>query len=107
MTEKPSANFEMTIVLPLGVVANKLQRIEAELRLLNLKASSFAGEREREGSSKLIEARLEDINETLESIKRLVSDFEFDERTAPSVPHFSSDDEYPLKNRKHRPELDD
>jgi hypothetical protein len=107
MTEKPSASFEMTIILPLGVVANRLQRIEAELRLLNLKASSFADECARQGSSNLIEAQLEHINEALESIKRLVSNLEFDEPTPPSVTHSSSEDEYSHKNRKPRPELDD
>jgi hypothetical protein len=107
MTVKPSANFEMTIVLPLGVVANKLQKIEDELRLLNLKASSFADEREREESSKLLGARLEDINEALGSIKRLVANLELDEPTPPPVTYSSSDDEYSHRNRKARPELDD
>jgi hypothetical protein len=107
MTAKPSANFEMTIVLPLDVVANKLQKIEDELRLLNLKVSSFADEREREESSKLLGVRLEDINEALESIKRLVLNLELDEPPPPPATYSSSDDELSHKNRKPRPELDD
>ena len=94
-------------VVPLAVVANKLQRIEAELRLLNMKLSGFANERCSEGSVKLVQAQVEQINEVLESIKRLVSNLEFDEPTPSSVNRVSRDDEYSLTGRKPQPELDD
>jgi hypothetical protein len=78
MTKASSANLEMAIVLPLGVVANQLMRIEADLRLLNMKALDFAKERENERHTGLIEARLENINEALDSIRDLVSAIEMD-----------------------------
>jgi hypothetical protein len=76
MTEASSANFEMSINLPLGVLANQLMRIEADLRLLNMKALRCARERENQRPTGDIEARLDNINATLESIRDLVSDIE-------------------------------
>lgn len=78
MTETPSTNLEMAIVLPLGVIANQLMRIEADLRLLNMKAVNLARERETGRHTGLIEARLERINEALDAIRSLVSDIEVD-----------------------------
>ena len=72
MTERPSANLEMALVLPLGVIANQLMRIEADLRLLNMKAVDLARERESGRHTGLIEARLERINEALDAIRSLV-----------------------------------
>jgi hypothetical protein len=74
MKEASSGNLEMAIVLPLGVVGHQLMRIEADLRLLNMKASDFARERENAPHTRLIETRLEQINEALDSIRILVSD---------------------------------
>jgi hypothetical protein len=76
MTEASSANFEMSINVPLGVLANQLMRIEADLRLLNMKALRCARERENQRLTGGTEARLDNINETLESIRDLVSDIE-------------------------------
>jgi hypothetical protein len=45
MTEASSANLQMAIALPLGVVSNQLMRIEADLRLLNMKALDFGRDR--------------------------------------------------------------
>jgi hypothetical protein len=98
MTEKYSAGLEMTVFLPLGVIASKLQRIEADLRLLNIRLSGFAVESHGDGSVKLVAAQVEQINELLESIKRLVSNLEFDE------PRTSSDYR---GSGKPRLELDD
>ena len=70
--------MEMAIVLPLGVVGHQLMRIEADLRLLNMKASDFARERDNAPHTRLIEARLEQINEALDSIRILVSDIAAD-----------------------------
>ena len=78
MKEGSSGNLEMSIVLPLGVVGHQLMRIEADLRLLKLKASDFAREREIAPHTRLIEARLEQINEALDSIRILVSDIAAD-----------------------------
>jgi uncharacterized protein YicC (UPF0701 family) len=78
MTEASSANLEMAIVLPLGVVANQLMRIEAELRHLNMKALTVARERENGRLTGLIATRLDNINEVLDSIRGLVSDIEAD-----------------------------
>jgi hypothetical protein len=76
MSEAFSANFEMSINLPLGVLANQLMRIEADLRLLNMKALRCGRERENQRLMGGIEARLDNINATLESIRDLVSDIE-------------------------------
>jgi hypothetical protein len=74
MTKASSANLEMAIILPLGVVANQLMKIEADLRLLNMKALDFVKEHESGSHTALIEARLENIHEALDSIRGLVSD---------------------------------
>jgi hypothetical protein len=80
MPEKPASNLELAMGLPLDVVANRLRRIEADLRLLNMKttASNRAGEHGRLGA--MIEARIETIYEALDSIRSLVSDIEADIR---------------------------
>ncbi len=78
MTDASSDNVEMAIVLPLGVVANQLMRIESDLRLLNAKALSVARRRENAGFTKVIEARIDSINQALDSIRGLVSDIELD-----------------------------
>jgi len=78
MTEASSANLEMAIILPLGVIANQLMKIEAQLRLLNMKALKFAAERDSGRLTGLIEDRLEHINAALDSIRGLVSDIEAD-----------------------------
>jgi hypothetical protein len=76
MTEASSANLEISINLPLGVLANQLMRIEADLRLLNMKALRCGRERENQRLTGAIGARLDNINATLESIRDLVSDIE-------------------------------
>jgi hypothetical protein len=78
VAQKASAHVEMTIVLPLDAVANKLLRIEEELRHLNIKILSFEQERESGHLSGLIEARLERIRETLDSIRERLSDLNSD-----------------------------
>lgn len=78
MTQATSTEWEVTIVLPLGAVANQLQKIEAQLRLLNMKALNFARERDGQALHGLVEARLEQIRETLLSVTALVSDIEAD-----------------------------
>jgi hypothetical protein len=78
MTEASSANVELAIVLPLGVVANQLMRIEADLRSLHMKAWTYAKEREHGGQDPKIATRLEKINEALDLIRGLTKDMAAD-----------------------------
>jgi hypothetical protein len=78
MTRESSTTLEMTMILPLGVVANQLMKIEADLRLLNMKALDFVEEHGNGRHTSLIQARLENIHEALDSIRGLVSDIETD-----------------------------
>jgi hypothetical protein len=80
MTEASSASVELALVLPLGVVVNQLLRTEAHLRLLNMKTLDFASERSTEGFAGPIALRLEQIHETLDSIRGLVANIEADLR---------------------------
>ncbi len=97
MTGASSANMEVAIVLPLGVVANQLMRIEAQLRLLNMKTLDLAKEGDHGRLAGLIGARLEHINEALDSIRGLVSDMEADLHPKMETP----------SNRKSNPDQDD
>jgi hypothetical protein len=74
MTESSPANLELAITLPLGVVANQLTRVEADLRFLSMKASAFADERENGELAAKASGGLERINEALDSIRGLVAD---------------------------------
>lgn len=78
MTQATSAGWELAIVLPLGAVANQLQKIEAQLRLVNMKALNFTEVRDSQAVHGLVEARLEQISETLVSVAALVLDIEAD-----------------------------
>jgi hypothetical protein len=78
MKDASPVNMEMALVLPLGVAAHQLMKIEADLRQLNMKALDFARERENTPHTGLIEGRLEKINETIDSIRVLVSDIAAD-----------------------------
>jgi hypothetical protein len=98
MTEAISANLEMAIALPLGVAANQLVKIEANLRLLNRKVEDFAKERDNGRLAGLIEGKLDNINELLDSIRCIVSNIEADIQA-------SAADE--SADRKARPEQDD
>jgi len=63
----------MAIILPLDVLANKLQKLEEELRQLSAKALSFDRERECGELRKLLEPRLEHIRDTIGSISSCLS----------------------------------
>ena len=76
MNESAPANFELSIVLPLGVVANQLLKIETDLRFLSAKTSIYARERPGGAGAGQVAAQLERINEALEVIRGLVSDIE-------------------------------
>jgi hypothetical protein len=78
MTETSPENLELAIVLPLGVVANQLMKIEADLRFLNMKALAYAEEGESRNLAGQITSRLERISEALDLIRGLVSDIQAD-----------------------------
>jgi len=71
-------------VLPLGVVANQLMKVEADLRFLNAKRAAYASEGPGGEAAAQVAARLERINETLEAIRVLVLEIETDMRPARS-----------------------
>lgn len=84
MTQPSAGNWELAIVLPLGVIANQLMKIEMDLRLLNMKAMDFAMEGGSARQAGLIETRLDSINHALDSIRGIVSDIGDDIQSRPS-----------------------
>jgi hypothetical protein len=93
MAETSPENLELTIALPLGVIANQLMRIETDLRFLNMRASAYASARENGELAATIAGRLEKINEALDLIRGLLADIEANIRpTAASQPGTSSRD---------------
>jgi hypothetical protein len=76
MTAPSSANVELTILLPLEVIANQLMKVEADLRFLNAKTVAYATQ--GGGLGEQIATRLERINEALDKIRDLIADFEAD-----------------------------
>jgi chromosome segregation ATPase len=105
MTHTSSTNPELAIVLPLGVVANQLMKIEADLRYLNMKALVYAKERQERALTGEIAARLEKITEALDMLRDLVSDIDADlrPRATGTVRALSRD----LIAGKPQPERDD
>ena len=86
MNRASTSELELAIVLPLGVLAQQLMRVEAQLRLVNMKALELSCGSDYKGSAALINAKLEHISEALEAIRGLVAD---------------------LSRRKPQPERDD
>jgi hypothetical protein len=71
-----TANFELAVVLPLGVVANQLMKVESELRFLSAKLSRYGQER---GSARAeVAARLEKMSEALDAIRHLIAEMQAD-----------------------------
>jgi hypothetical protein len=69
-----SASFELAVVLPLGVAANQLMKVESELRFLSAKLSRYGQER---GSARSeAAARLEKMSEVLDAIRRLIAEIQ-------------------------------
>ena len=77
MSDRP-ANFELSFLLPLGVIANQLLKVEADLRFLNARTSIYADQGPRDAVAGQVASQLEKINETLEAIRGLVSAIEAD-----------------------------
>jgi hypothetical protein len=90
MTDPSPANLELAIALPLGVVANQLIRIEADLRFLSMKAAACADERDSGQLAAKVAGGLEKINEVLDVIRDLVADMQSNIQTA-SPPGKSSE----------------
>jgi hypothetical protein len=84
MSDPSPVNLELSIVLPLGVIAHQLMKVEADLRFLNAKTAAYASERLGGGMAGLVAARLEKINEALEVIRGLVADIELDIQPRPA-----------------------
>jgi hypothetical protein len=78
MTEPSEANLQLSIVLPLGVVANQLMRIEADLRFLNMKTFAYAKHTGEVAMGSQITARLDQINQALDLIRGLTADIAAD-----------------------------
>jgi hypothetical protein len=78
MSVTSPVNVELSIVLPLGVIANQLLKVEADLRFLNARTSGAAGERPGSAMTAQVAARLEKIHEALEAIRALLADIESD-----------------------------
>jgi len=76
VTETSPASAELAILLPLGVIANRLMAIEADLRFINMKALDCALTRANAGLVAQAAARLERISEALDLIRDLVSEME-------------------------------
>jgi hypothetical protein len=94
----PPPDWEMTLVMPLGVIANQLIKIEGDLRFLSMKAVEQSGE-DGVRSAKAIDARLELIYGALESINALLARLQAD--IHPKA--------HPMKpsSHKERPDRDD
>jgi hypothetical protein len=78
MTEPSRANLQLAIVLPLGVVANQLMRIEADLRFLHMKTFACAKQSGDVAMGSQITAQLDQINQSLDLIRGLTSDIAAD-----------------------------
>jgi hypothetical protein len=84
MTDRTASSLELTVGLPLDVIADKLRKLETELRLLNMKAFTVAAGRSTAVPSAGMETRVEAIYEALDSIRRLVADIDADVRRKPT-----------------------
>lgn len=105
MTEISPTNWQLTLLLPLDVVASQLMRTEADLRFLNMKALVYAKECENRGVAAQIASRIEKVNEVLERIRSLVTDIEADSQ-AETVPVAGTKSRHQVSG-KPLPERDD
>jgi hypothetical protein len=79
-----STSFELAVILPLGVVANQLSKVESDLRFLNAKISRYAQEH-GDGRGEAA-AKLESMNEAIDAIRRLIADIQADIEPPASAP---------------------
>jgi hydroxymethylpyrimidine/phosphomethylpyrimidine kinase len=78
VNDRSASSVELAIALPLGVVANQLKRVESDLRFLSAKTAVLPQDRDSADMVKQVAARLEQINEALDSIRALIVDIERD-----------------------------
>ena len=98
-------DWDMEMVMPLGVLANQLVKIEGDLRFLSMKAVEHSGE-DGARSTKLVDARLELINGVLESIHSLLAKVRADIHGKGAAARFATS-EPAVFSRKPSPDLDD
>jgi hypothetical protein len=98
-------DWDMEMVMPLGVLANQLVKIEGDLRFLSMKAAEHSGE-DGARSTKLVDARLELINGVLDSIHSLLAKVQADIHPKGAAARFGAS-EPTVFSRKPSPELDD
>jgi hypothetical protein len=99
-------DWEMTMVMPLGVIANQLIKIEGDLRFLSMKATEHSGE-DGARSSKSVDGRLELIHDALESIRSLLAKIHADiHPKGPAAPSTSGEPSL-FSTHKSAPERDD
>jgi predicted transcriptional regulator len=78
VSEPSASSVELAIALPLGVAASQLKRVESDLRFLSAKTAVFPQSRGGVDVVKQVAARLEQINEALDSIRALIVEIERD-----------------------------
>ncbi len=100
MPEQTSqVDWELALLLPLGALANQLVKIEGDLRFLSMKASEQAhvdGPR----PIRAVDARVDLIHETLDSIKLLLVRLQGD--IHPREPRASSTDRESTRFTGHK-----
>jgi hypothetical protein len=74
---KSQTDWEMTMVMPLGALANQLVKIEGDLRFLSMKAAEHSGA-DDSSCAKSVDARLELIYDVLESIHSILGKLQAD-----------------------------
>ena len=100
------ADWEMTMVMPLGVLANQLVKIEGELRILSMKAAEQTNE-DAPRSTKAVDARLEVIHEVLESIRSLLARLQADIHPKGPMAQFATREPAAFSSHKPSAEWDD
>lgn len=78
MGTKSPANVEIELMLPLAALSHRLSQVEAQLRLLNMKALEYCGERDGGALARVTGAQLDHIDEALDSIRQVLSDLRKD-----------------------------
>jgi hypothetical protein len=99
-------DWEMTLVMPLGVLANQLVKIEGDLRFLSMKAAEHSSE-DVPRSVRSLDARLELIHGVLASIDSLLVKLQADIHPKEPATRFDERDASTVSTYKPLPERDD
>lgn len=78
MGTKDPANVEIEFILPLAALGHRLAQVEAQLRLLNMKALGYPAGREGGSLARVTEAQLDHIDAALDGIRQVLSDLRRD-----------------------------